>query len=427
MKTDPANGRRSRSGRDVLIIFITVATVTVAMLLPVYHAHLAAQTMAAGQSLTARLIINPDGSATVSFNGIKGALYQIYNSEILAASPETMQWTLAVDDLLAHTNGSTVWIDSGDTNRPRPGAVRQRFYRIALKSNPPASNTPQPLVPDTSTFSGRHESLGSHKRREIAQATQLKEALKIRQLIIDGGLWEAKLLEKLSRTRLNVRVLLELARSEEGRKNWQYSQLLYETIIGSKSGRTTDEQLALAHFGLGNIYGRDFRHSERFMMHYFEAIRLAPNTETEWVSRIGIGNYCRENRKFAEARHCWGETVKRGGTSQWREHAQWLIGITYREEGNFEQALKEFAILSSGFVDCSQQARAQYSIAGCLQEMGRLEEAKAAYLKIQEMRSRLPADLPTNSFTRWTFDQAIEWSRFSLAQIDSKLKQMSGD
>src|SRR5205807_2481005 len=138
-----------------------IAVLSVGVLFPLYRTHVAAQTVPSLNSLPTRLVANPDGSATVSFKGTPGAAYQIYYSDSPAASPEKMQWSIAADDLVAATNTWTEWIDAGDANRPRPGAVQQRYYRVVLKPPPPATATPPPppLMSSTSSFAGFKGSL----------------------------------------------------------------------------------------------------------------------------------------------------------------------------------------------------------------------------------------------------------------------------
>jgi tetratricopeptide (TPR) repeat protein len=362
-------------------------------------------------SLPIRLVNHPDGSVSVSFQGEAGVAYQIYYSDSPAASPEQMAWTLAVDNFVAESPSWQVWVDRGDTNRPAPGQVQQRYYRVVRK--PPAGEPaplPQPPTPSPSTFTGLSEPL----RRRVT----LEELAELGRLIAGGAQTEAALVKKLATTPLSVSKLLELARQEQMAGNPRAAQWLYEAILGPKAAQATAEQQAVAHLYLGNLHGHSQagRYAEA-IAHYLEAARLQPDSDLGWDGWIGAGIVHRLLENYAQARGCWAHVNGRGEAGSDAEFAQWLIGLSYHEEQNFGQSLIEFQKLAAGYIDRSWQADGLYGRGNALQELGRWEEAKAAYLQITELKNQLPGDTSLHA----RFALVAGWTRVPLAQIESRL------
>ena len=409
-------------GRTVLVALVGLVLVGAMVVLPICRALSqsgageVAQMFRPLDSLPARLQVNPEGSVTVSFQGKRGATYQIYFASELPTWLNEIPWTLVADDVPPSTNTWTQWVDVDGAKRSRPAMHRQGFYRVVLKA--PKITKPKPTsLAFAST--GTNESTSLDPQTAL-KAMRKREMTELTNLIAGGPQMETALTQKVEETPLDANYLLEVLKGLTSFDQQWAREIILEAVVGPKATDLKVKQFARVHLLLGSVYASTKRYPEA-IQHFLEVPRIRPNSLQGWEGFCDAGLMYRLEKNFTEARRCLSQVAGRPEAERWGQQAQWLIGMSYRDQRDFAHAFEEFKKLAETTYAEMFRADAYYWMGDALAEMQRWDEAYAAYRKVIQLNG----DLPRSSPFRSQYNRAEKFARAGWARIGSHLSPES--
>jgi tetratricopeptide (TPR) repeat protein len=225
-----------------------------------------------------RLSYHTNGTVSVWFQGQADGVYRIDYADTKAATAEAMRWELAADNVAAVASGWTEWVDTGITNRPAPGEVKERYYRVVLKTvsvgtTQQLSTSPIPATGTVPVSGGTgsttllskewlkaFEDLGSRARWrnvDLGQEVEvLQQCARIGELVAGGKATEEALKTMLAGNlqmqsfQLFMNYASNLYRSGDRRD----AQLVFEAMLQAHATSATKKQLGRCYLWLGKIH-----------------------------------------------------------------------------------------------------------------------------------------------------------------------------
>jgi tetratricopeptide (TPR) repeat protein len=316
-----------------------------------------------------RLTFHTNGTVSVWFQGQTDGVYRVDYADTKAASLTAMVWKVAADDLVAATDNWTEWVDTGATNRPSPGEVNERYYRVVSKT---ASNnltviatgaTAQQL--STLSGTGTSNSQGAtaitagtnggaesptsvpteilqllQKQAALSQWSQsstarnlaaLQECEKLGELVAGGAATENTLIDSLASSKLRISMLMTLGRSLFRSGDRHHAQLFFEAIVQHHAKRATVRQKARCHLWLGRLHqdeGLQLKFIQRnpesanteFQMGAADYL-LAKDNSVDWIRGpgwLGAAVCYREMGDQVKRRNCLQQLIaEQSGTNSW--------------------------------------------------------------------------------------------------------------
>jgi len=242
-----------------------------------------------------RLLYHTNGTASVWFQAQSNGLYRIDYADTKASTLSNMDWSVAVDRLTAVTNSWTEWVDAGATNRPPPGEVKQRYYRVVLEAasgnstSSASGETIQQSSPlwgtgvstntDTNTVEGTRggdaESTASlpseilqllQNQASLTQLTQsgsarnlaaLQESETLGELVAGGQASEGALSNALAASKLRISMLMTFGQSLFLSGDRHHAEMFFGSVVQNHANHATAKQLARSYLWLGKLYQDD--------------------------------------------------------------------------------------------------------------------------------------------------------------------------
>jgi tetratricopeptide (TPR) repeat protein len=361
-----------------------------------------------------RLAYHTNGTVSIRFQGQAGNFYRIDYADTKTATPETMQWQVAADSVIA-TNGWTEWVDAGERNRAAPGEVYERYYRVVLKTVsgvvtiPTTEETtaeestvsPAGSVTISSDQAGQATVEGSTALPKPTPVEELQAYARLGELVVGGPAMEDTLKQTLATSNLHSRELMELGRRLFLTGYRRSAQLIFEAIVNHQARGLSAGRLGRNYLWLAKI------HEEQAQ---------------EW-------NY--QRRDFEQARPEYEAAIAnyiaaKDVSKDWVRAAGWMSAAAcYRELGDYQKQREYLRqALTEPKIGSVHRDMATYLLATSYYEQRRWEEAAQVYQQMQRRlstRLRNPEEYPDQRKYLELANTGLDWCAARRAEQEASL------
>jgi tetratricopeptide (TPR) repeat protein len=277
-------------GRALIWVLLAVTVIGV-VAFPIYHGRSRSSLLVAeaadpntelftshisSSQIPTRLSYHTNGTVSVWFQGQADSVYRIDYADTKAATVEAMRWELAADNVAAVANDWTEWVDTGITNRPAPGEVGQRYYRVVLKtvSGGPTQQLSTAPIPVTGTvpvsggtglagsvaekwLTGLEDLRGQARWKDLGREVELLQQCARIEKLVAGGKATEEALKKMLAGKLRIRsfqMFMNYASNLYLSGDRHHAQLVFEAMVQHHAKGATKKQLGRCYLWLGKIH-----------------------------------------------------------------------------------------------------------------------------------------------------------------------------